>query len=71
MDFSIDIPKDKVHIIRSLEIEAQKQNRETYELLIEALERYLPAMTSELGLFSLGAAKLPTRDKLYKSRLDI
>ncbi len=71
MQFNIYVPKDKVHIIRLLENIAKEQNRQKNELVLEALERYLPDKPAELGLFHLGKAKLPTREELYESRLDV
>lgn len=70
MQLNIYIPKDKSHVIKALEDVSQATKRQKNELVLEALERYLPKMNVELGKFSLGQSEMPKRGKLYESRLD-
>ncbi|MDW7651788.1 MAG: hypothetical protein SCK29_11260 [Bacillota bacterium] len=70
MRFTINVPKDKVHIIRLLENTAKQQKQQKSDLILDAIERYLCEQSAGLGLFNLGESKLPNREKLYESRLD-
>jgi hypothetical protein len=54
MQLNIYVPKEKHHIIISLEEAAKATRRSKNELILEALEHYLPDISTTLGKFSLG-----------------
>lgn len=71
MQLNIYVPKEKSHLIKSLENVAKVTKRQKNELVLEALERYLPDASVELGRFNLGETKLPQRSEIYEGRTEI
>ncbi len=71
MQLNIYIPKEKSAILIALEQTAQVSGRPKNELVMEALERYLPTVAPvTLGEFSLGEIKLARRADIYERRLE-
>lgn len=70
MQFNIYVPKEKEHIIRALVDVAKSTHRQKNELVLEALERYLPEKEFVLGKFNLGDTGLPDRSEIYEDRLE-
>jgi hypothetical protein len=71
MQFNIYVPQSKSHIIESLENAAKAARRPKNEIVLEALERYLPDVTVELGRFNMGVVNVPKRSELYESRTEV
>lgn len=70
MQLNVYIPKEKAEILTLLEQTAEHTGRPKNELIIEALERYLPSKVSaSLGKFSLGEVKPLSRAEIYEGRL--
>ncbi|MCL4515758.1 MAG: hypothetical protein M1379_09290 [Firmicutes bacterium] len=71
MQLNIYIPKEKSAILTALEQTAQVSGRPKNELVMEALERYLPTITPiSLGKFDLGEVKSTSRADIYEGRLE-
>lgn len=70
MQLNIYIPKEKAGILSALDRIAETTKRPKNELVLEALERYLPGATvGTLKKFSLGAVDSIHRAELYERRL--
>lgn len=69
MQLNIYVPKEKEELIAVLDQAARVTGRPKNELVLEALERYLPTATPGLGKFSLGAVKSTRRVEVYEKRL--
>jgi len=70
MQLNVYIPKEKAEILTLLEQTAELTKRPKNELIIEALERYLPSkVPASLGKFSLGEVKPLSRAEIYEGRL--
>ncbi|MBC7083519.1 MAG: hypothetical protein PWR07_1753 [Bacillota bacterium] len=70
MQLNIYVPKEKATLIRTLEQTAKLTGRPKNELIIEALERYLPSTAKvSLGQFHLGEVRAMERATLYEGRL--
>ncbi len=71
MQLNIYIPKEKGHILASLEKVAEATGRPKNEIVLEALELYLPkASRKSPGTFSLGRIKTTSRRDVYERRLN-
>lgn len=71
MQLNIYIPKEKARILTILDQLAETTKRPKNELILEALERYLPGATPEpLKKFSLGNVKAISRADIYEGRFD-
>ncbi|MDI3280732.1 MAG: hypothetical protein QJR13_05115 [Bacillota bacterium] len=70
MQLNIYIPKEKSDLLTKLEQTAKITGRPKNELILEALERYLPSVAPlALGRFDLGEVKPASRADLYEGRL--
>ncbi|NPV73197.1 MAG: ribbon-helix-helix protein, CopG family [Pelotomaculum sp.] len=69
MQLNIYVPKEKHRLIASLEEAAKATGRPKNELVLEALEHYLPEMQVALGKFSLGQIKGTRRAEIYERGL--
>lgn len=70
MQLNIYIPKEKASILLALDRIAETTKRPKNELVLEALERYLPgATTGTLKKFSLGTVNSIRRADIYERRL--
>jgi predicted DNA-binding protein len=69
VQLNIYVPKEKHHIITSLEEAAKTTKRPKNELILEALEHYLPDISATLGKFSLGEIIETRRSEIYEGRL--
>lgn len=69
MQLNIYIPKEKEHILTSLDKVAKATRRPKNELVLEALEHYLPKTPVTPGRFSLGKGKPIRRAEIYEGRL--
>ena len=69
MQFNIYVPKEKAHVLAALDRAAQLTGRPKNELVLEALEKYLPKAPEEPGRYSMGAVNFPRRSDLYEERL--
>jgi hypothetical protein len=68
VQLTIYVPKAKGYILKNLENTAKLTNRQKNELVLEALEKYLPELPLELRTFKMGDARLPDRAEIYDSR---
>lgn len=71
MQYNFYVPKEKQYIIRMLEKAAKQQNRAKNDIVLDALEKYLPGEPTELGSFHLGDFTMPERAQLYERRLRV
>jgi hypothetical protein len=71
MQLNIYVPKEKGYVLKNLENIAKLTNKQKNELVLEALEKYLPELPLELGKFKMGEARLPDRGEIYEGRLKI
>ncbi len=70
MQFNIYVPKEKGNLLTALDRAAARTGRPKNELVLEALEKYLPTVTPrDLGKFSLGTIRTPRRADIYEERL--
>ena len=70
MQLNIYIPKEKEPLLAVLDHVANATRRSKNELVIEALERYLAAVsTPSLGRYRLGAQGAIRRKELYAERV--
>ncbi|NPV52981.1 MAG: hypothetical protein HPY71_05605 [Firmicutes bacterium] len=70
MQLNIYIPKEKSGILTALDRVAETTKRPKNEIVLEALERYLPAVAPvTLGEFGLGKMNKVSRADLYEGRL--
>ncbi|MEW6173878.1 MAG: hypothetical protein AB1510_12595 [Bacillota bacterium] len=71
MQFNIYVPESKKELLESLERVSTLTGKSKSELVIEALERHLPAVPPPpLGRFNLGASRNIRRADLYAERLE-
>ncbi|MDH7578926.1 MAG: ribbon-helix-helix protein, CopG family [Bacillota bacterium] len=70
MQLNIYIPESKKDLLEVLSRTAARTGKSKSEIVIVALERYLPAVSQPpLGRFNLGAFRAPRRAELYEERL--
>lgn len=69
MQLNIYVPKEKSYILKNLEYISKQTSRPKNELVLEALEKYLPELPLELGKFKMGKGQLPGREEIYEGRL--
>jgi len=70
VQFNIYVPKEKGNLLAALDRAAQRTGRPKNELVLEALEKYLPSVNPrDLGKFSLGVIQVPKRADIYEGRL--
>lgn len=70
MQLNIYIPKEKSSVLAALDRIAEMTKRPKNEIVLEALERYLPAVApTMLGEYSLGKISKVSRADLYEGRL--
>jgi len=71
MQLNIYVPESKKNLLDVLSRTAARTGKSKNEIVIEALERYLPAVFQPpLGRFNLGAFRAPKRAELYEERLE-
>lgn len=69
MQLNIYVPENKKDLLDVLSRTAARTGKSKSELVIEALERYLPAVSQPpLGRYNLGAFRVPKRAELYGER---
>ncbi len=71
MQLNIYVPKEKSAILAALEQTAEVTGRPKNELVMEALERYLPTVAPvTLEKFSLGETRSIRRADIYEERFE-
>jgi metal-responsive CopG/Arc/MetJ family transcriptional regulator len=69
MQLNIYVPSQKSRLLRELDEASRRTGRPKNELVMEALERYLPTTRPTLGRHRLGEVKGWHRRDLYERRL--
>ena len=70
MQMNVYVPQEKKHVLDVLERVASLTGKSKSEIVLEALERFLPSVSPmPLGRFNLGAAREWRRTELYGERL--
>lgn len=69
MQLNIYIPKEKSNVLEALTKIAEITKRPKNEIVLEAIEKYLPSVIpASLGKFSLGFVKSTSRADIYERR---
>jgi hypothetical protein len=70
MQMNVYVPQDRKYVLDALERAAALSGKSKSEIVLEALERYLPSASPlPLGRFDLGAVSGAGRVELYAERL--
>jgi len=70
VQLNIYVPKERRELLMALDRAALHSGRHKNDLVLEALERYLPdVLQARLGCFSLGPMSAGPRARVYEARL--